>query len=275
MTDKLTDKLLDRLLADSLELRIRNAAAEALGAMHAEQQAMLTSERERVIDQCAVSLLESLTDQIVSSTSVQVAFANQFNAQLLARSLDCWKRRLERARRAKIIQAKRRDSFRSLLTELGAGSSRNSQATSPKDGSLTLTQAPELSGDPFLDGVSSPETTSAALPLASTSKTAATNGQKSFWTEDSLTVLICDLVNKAFGAYALARIPEWTVLVVVPSDQATLTSWYRRKFGFGPVDGYRIDEMPHVSVNFTIVAPEALQDEVCSTTLLSAACQLC
>lgn len=255
MVDLLAGRLLDVLLQDCFNLPLRNIAADGLGQAHAEQRAMLDSERQRVVDTCAGGLLESLFDAYGEEAAQTAAFQCICDTLCLKNSFGRWQRSLVKVRAAKVAKEARKRKFKALSTRLGASPhSDASYSGSHFAGSPELSFR-DLEPDPFIDD-------NADAMQVETSSKAYSNS--SFWLRDTLGILICDLANKTFSTFRITKPPRWTVLIVVPSLTESIASWYRCKLGMDPSEDQRTDRMPYVEVEYVLLAPDDLHDEVSS-----------
>lgn len=260
VVDALTMQLLEKLLQECLALSIRNTAAEGLGQAHAEQRAMLDAERNRVVDVCAGNLLENTLGAYSLEVARGIGLECQCNQNRLRRSVNQWKRSLEKVRAAKAAKEKRRRNFQALSSRLGASPHKDAA-----DGSFASVESPnqtfaELLPDPFVE---EEEEQSDKTLIPTRSKTVNGVAQRSpFWLRDTLAIFICDLANKAFSTFRTSKPPDWKVLVIVPSLSDSIASWYRCKLGMQTTEDQRIDRMPYVQVEFVLLTEQDLYDEV-------------
>lgn len=260
--NELAESLLEHLLRECLSMPIRNTAAESLGQRHAEQQAMLESERNRVVDVCAGGLLENVVALYSQEAARGAALACGCDRRLLRNSMNRWKKSLYKVRAAKTAREKRKQQFESLSGRLGLSTR---QATFDQRSQAAL--SPETSfaeplPDPFVElEDASMQIDARPGELASRyGRGAATHNP--FWTRDTLGILICDLANKTFSTFRTTKPPDWRVLVLASSLTGSLASWYRCKLGMGGEEDQRTDRMPYVHVEFVLITEDDLHDEV-------------
>lgn len=261
VVDTLAMQLVENLLQDCLTLPVRNIAADGLGQAHAEQRAMLDSERNRVVDVCAGGLLENVLDSYGREVARGISLQFQCDRNCLRNSLDRWKRSLVKVRAAKAAKERRKRNFQALSGRLGTSSHKDAS-----DRSVTFAASPEqtlfdLIPDPFVeeDNTSMQVDPNASMVINTAN---AASQRASFWLHDTLAVLICDLANKTFSTFRTAKPPDWKVVVIVPSLSGSMASWYRHKLGMQSMEDQCIDEMLYVHVEFVIVTEKDLYDEV-------------
>jgi hypothetical protein len=256
--------LLEPLLTESVRVPAHNAAADGLGQFRIEQREHALEERTELVEQCASNLSEVMLEQYSAETARSVAFECECDRKRLRQSLKRWQECLAQVKSAKKAREVRRKSFKALNTALSNSPAKDQhslESITPFSPNVTML---ELTPDPFVD---SNDTSSMHLDNSSANTSVRTANDlhktKSFWSPETLSILICDLVNKTFSSFRTKVPPDWKVIVVIPAFTDSLTSWYRCKLGMSSMEEQRTDRMPYVNVEFVLLTADDLAEEVC------------
>jgi len=247
LLNKALPQLLDLLLSDHIERHSRNAAMAGLSVVHAQETAVLVAERQTVIEQCASELLDKALDDFASEKADYIIAELYERKNALRRDMKSWRRALVRAKEVRAARQQRNSRFKDLATHLESSTAKGQGRAEFQEETLLDLSMLDL-GSGLADSAYAP------LPVASTSKTA-------FWQAGTLSRYISSTVNATLGALAPVEIPDWKCIVVVPSLEDPLATWYRCKLNMGSDDEGSVVMMENVRVEFALLAKAELEQQ--------------
>ena len=82
------------------------------------------------------------------------------------------------------------------------------------------------------------------------------------WQSGTLSTFICSAVDATFASMAPTELPDWKCVVVVPSLDDAVSTWYRCKLKMGPEDEGSVVMKQNVRVELALVPEDELDSTV-------------